>query len=258
MPEVSSPQHIVIIPLGCQAIDLEIFVENRLHTVSYREKDFASGCIEIYPTELPIRARSVSTTQIIEWFSCYLEPMFLAQIAYESVNPDRVELLQTPKKADLLIYQIGLALRKSLEEGGIGSRFYADLLATALSAHLLRHYSTRTHQFREHDDGLSKQKLRQAIEYMQAHLGEDLSLNGIATELEMSQYYFCHLFKKSTGMSPHQFLIWQRVERAKQFLKQPERTVASIAMECGFSSQSHFAKYFRQWTGMSPKQFRKL
>jgi AraC family transcriptional regulator len=194
----------------------------------------------------------------MEWIQCYLEPVFLAQIAYESVHSDRVELLPTMKKVDALIHNIGLALKASLEADGVSGRFYADSMATALSAHLLRHYSTRNHHFQDYEDGLSKQRLRQALEYIQAHLGEDISLSEIASELGMSQYYFCHLFKRSTGISPHQFLIHQRVERAKLLLKQPERTVLSIALECGFANQSHFARCFRQCTGMNPNQFRKL
>jgi AraC family transcriptional regulator len=131
-------------------------------------------------------------------------------------------------------------------------------MATALSAHLLRYYSTRNHQFREYENGLSKQKLKQAIEYIQEHLGENLSLSEIANELGISQYYFCHLFKRSTGMSAHQYLIQQRIEQAKHLLKQPEQTITAIALDCGFANQSHFAKYFRQYTGVNPKQFRKL
>ncbi|MBD2516613.1 helix-turn-helix transcriptional regulator [Nostoc sp. FACHB-973] len=257
LPEVSNPRHMVFIALGHQAIDLEFVFEGRLQTISYEEKDYASGCIEVVPTDLPYGVRSISTVQAIEWIHCYLEPTFLAQIAHESVNPDRVELLLTRKKVDLLIHQIGLALKSSLEVDGAGSRFYADSMATALSAHLLRHYSTRNHQFREYEDGLSKQKLRQAIEYIQAHLGENLSLGAIANELGISQYYFCHLFKRSTGMSPHQYLIHQRVEQAKHLLRHPGRTVTSVALDCGFANQSHFAKCFRQYTGMNPKEFRK-
>jgi AraC family transcriptional regulator len=256
-PEVSNLQHVLIIPLGHQSVDFEFAAEGRSQTVSYREKDFANGCIEIYPADLSYGARSISVVHSIEWLHCYLKPTFLAQIAHESVNPDLVELVLTWKKTDLLIHQMGLALRTSLEEDGVGSRFYADSIATAMSAHLLRHYSTRKHCFREHEDGLSKQKLRQATEYMQAHLSEDISLNEIANELGMSQYYFCHLFKRSTGISPHQFLIRQRVDRAKHLLKQPERTVISVALECGFANQSHFARCFRQCTGMNPNQFRK-
>jgi AraC family transcriptional regulator len=257
LPEIANPRHMVIIALGHQRFDLEFVSEGRLQTISYCEKDFSSGCIEIIPVSLPCGVRSISMTQSIEWMYCYLEPTYLAQIAYESVNPDRVELLLTRKTADLLIHQIGLALKSSLEEDGVGSRFYADSMATALSAHLLRYYSTRNYQFQEYEDGLSKQKLRQAIEYIEAHLGEDISLSDIANQLGMSQYYFCHLFKRSTGMSPHQYLIQQRVERAKHLLRQPERTITSVAMDCGFVNQSHFAKCFRRYTGMNPNQFRK-
>ncbi|EKQ68321.1 DNA-binding domain-containing protein, AraC-type [Leptolyngbyaceae cyanobacterium JSC-12] len=258
IPEVSSSQHIITISLGHhQGCDLEFVSEGRLQTISYHEKDFARGFIEIVPANSPCGIRSISVTQSIEWISFYLEPTFLAQIAYESVNPDRVELLLTRKKCDALIHQIGLALKSSLETVGVGGRCYADSMATAMAAHLLHHHSTRKHDFREHEDGLPKQKLRQAIEYIQAHLGEDLSLNDIANELGMSQYYFCHLFKRSTGISPHQFLIRQRVERAKLLLKQPERTITSVALECGFANQSHFARCFCQYIGMNPNQFRK-
>lgn len=257
LPEISNSQHIITIPLGHQAFDLELVSEGHSQTISYQARDYACGFIEVVPADFPYGIRSNCTVEGLEWIQCRLEPTFLAQIAHESVNSDRVELLLTLKKADPLIHHIGLALKASLEEDGGGSRFYADSMATALSAHLLRHYSTRNHQFREHEDGLPKQKLKQAIEYIQAHLSENLSLNDIANELGMSQYYFCHLFKRSTGMSPHQFLIRQRVERAKHLLKQPERTVTSVALDCGFANQSHLARYFRRYTGMNPNQFRK-
>lgn len=229
-----------------------------MQTVSYREEDYRNGYIEIYPADLPVSLNSHSTVSKMELIQCYLEPNLLAQTAHESGNSDRFELLLTLKKADLLITQICLALKASLEVDATGSRFYADSMAAALSAHLLQQYSTRKHHFREYEDGLSKKKLSQATEYIRAHLGENLSLSEVANELEMSQYYFCRLFKQSTGISPHQYLIRQRVEQAKHLLKNPERSIIWIALECGFANQSHFAKCFRQHTGMNPNQFRKL
>jgi AraC family transcriptional regulator len=256
LPEVSNAEHILTIPLGHQAIDLEFFLEGNLQTVSYRERDFASGCIEFVPANLPLRLHSHTSGEGMELIQCHLEPTFLATIAHESVNPDRVELLMASKKVDLLLCQFSLALKSSLETDGVGSRFYADSIATAMAAHLLRYYSTRRHRFAEYEDGLSKQKLKQALDYIQVHLDENLSLGEIANTVGMSQYYFCHLFKRSTGMSPHQYLIQQRVERAKHLLKRSERSITWVALECGFANQSHFAKRFRQHTGMNPKQFR--
>jgi AraC family transcriptional regulator len=258
LPELSSAQDMIIIPVCGQGFDYEMTLEGRLHKISHHQKDIANGCIQVMPADLPHSLYSSST---VEWIHCYLEPRFLSQIAYETVNPDRVGLLPALKKADPLIFQIGLSLRSCLEQDGIGNRFYADSMATALSAQLLRHYSTRKPRLQAYEDGLSSQKLGQAIDYIRTHLSADLSLSAIATELEMSQYYFCRLFKQSTGISPHQYLMQQRLEKAKTLLRQQlssKRTITCIAIECGFANQSHFARYFRQQMGMSPTQFREL
>jgi AraC family transcriptional regulator len=255
LPESYCPHHIVVIPIVDQPVDIEFRWEGRAQTEQVNASDYVQGCIEIFPANL---SHSGRWRQAVEFIHFYLEPTYLAQIAYEAVNPDRVELLLELKKPDLLIHQIGLALRASLEMDRVGNRFYADSLATALSAHLLHHYTTRQHRLPGYDEGLSRQKLRLAIDYIQANLGENLSLTEMANQLGMSQYYFCRLFKQSTGVSPHQFLIQQRVERAQQLLiKHPELTVTAIAMRCGFSSQSHLAKHFRKHTGLNPNQFRR-
>ncbi|MDX2242155.1 MAG: AraC family transcriptional regulator [Leptolyngbyaceae cyanobacterium bins.302] len=257
LPEIANPQHIVIIPVGHRSVEAEFLTEGHLHTFSFQEPDYAS-CIEFFPAELPYKIYATTESNLFEFIHCYLEPSFVAQIAPESVNPDRVELLLELKRPDLLIRQIGLALRQSLALDGIGSHFYADSMATALSAHLLRYYATRTHSFRTYEDGLSRHNLEQALEYIDVHLGENLSLSTIANELNMSQYYFCRLFKRSMGITPHQYLIQQRVERAKQLLKRSELTITAVALHCGFSGQSHLAKHFRKQTGLTPQQFRQL
>lgn len=258
LPELYNPQHIVIIPLGHRVVDIEFASEGRLQTVLYEANDYTKGCIQIFPADLPYKLNCNPEVKQVEFIHCYLEPTFLAQVAHEAVSLDRVELLLELKKVDRLLYEIGFALKADLEVDGIGNGFYADSLATAMAAHLLRHYSTRKHLFREYEDGLSQQNLQKTIEYINEHLNENLFLSDIANELEMSQYYFCRLFKQSTGVTPHKYLMQQRVERAKQLLKQPELTVTEVAIRCGFSHQSHLAKYFRLHTGVTPTQFRQL
>ncbi|MCY7323926.1 MAG: AraC family transcriptional regulator [Phormidesmis sp. CAN_BIN36] len=256
LPECYSKQHIIVIPTEYKAANnLEFASEGNRQTIHYDPGNRAKGLFGILPANLAYR---LCWNVDVEFLHCYIEPSFISHIAHESVNPDRVELALELKKADPLVCQIGHALTANLQIDGVGSRFYADSMATALAAHLLRHYSTSKHHFQEHEDGLSSVKLEQAIEYINTHLSENLSLVAIATELEMSQYYFCRLFKRSTGLTPHQYLIQQRVERAKQLLKQPELTIAHIAIKCGFANQSHLAKQFRQHTGLTPKQFCKI
>jgi len=257
LPELYNPQHIVIIPLGHNTVEIEFLSEGRLHDVLYEGKDY-QGCIQVFPANLPYKLTCKQQSNHVEFIHCYLEPSFLAQVAYEAVNPDRVELLLELKKIDQLIYQIGFALKADLEKDGVGDNFYADSIATALAAHLIRNYATRKHVLQEYEDGLSKRKLKQALEYINDHLIENVSLAAIADELGMSQYYFCRLFKQSTGITPYQYLIQQRIERSQQLLKQSEQTITEIALKCGFANQSHFAKCFGKHMGISPKQFRKL
>ncbi len=255
LPQFYQLQHIVIIPLMSHTVRAEFVLEGRLHKVQYHPKDYLHSYVEIYPGA--VRSK-ICWDKEVEFTHFYLEPAFVSQVAHETIDPDRVEILFEPKKSDVLLYQMCLALRADLDADGTGNGFYADSMATALAAHLLRHYSTRKHKLREHEDGLSRYRLAQAIEYINAHLSVNkLSLESIAAELHMSQFYFCRLFKQSMGMTPHQYLIQQRIERAKQLLRLPELTITRISEDCGFANQSHFAKYFRSRTGVSPQQFRK-
>ena len=255
LPETSSNQHIIYIALADEAANVEFTSEHGIQYARYGINEYANGCCGVLPAYLPYKVRWDINADFLH---LYIDPVFLSQIAPESVNPDRVEIPLELKRIDSLILQISLALKADLEVDGVGNGFYADSLTTALAAHLIRHYSTRKHVFRAYNDGLSKQKLKQAIEYVNEHLDENPSLAEIADELEMSQYYFCRLFKQSTGMTPHQYLIQQRVERAKLLLRQPGLTITEVAVKCGFTHQSHFAKYFRKITGFTPKQFRQF
>jgi len=255
LPELHSDQHVIFIPTKYETAGVELVTEGKQQTVQYEANNPTQSGFGILPANLPY---SLNWNVEVEFIHCYLEPSVLAQIAHESVNPDRVELPLLLWGTDPLVYQIGQALKADLEIDGIGRRFYADSLTTALAAHLLLHYSTRKHKLRAYNDGLPKEMLKQAIEYINTHLGENLSLAAMAAALHISPYYFCRLFKQSTGMSPHRYLMQQRLDRAKQLLRLPELTVTRIAIECGFANQSHFAKYFRRHTGVSPTQFRQM
>jgi AraC family transcriptional regulator len=96
----------------------------------------------------------------------------------------------------------------------------------------------------------------QVLDYLDAHLAQEIRLADLAQLLDMSQFHFSRLFKQSLGVSPYQYLLQQRVERAKRLLKQTEQSIMNIALKCGFSSHSHLSKQFRQLTGMSPKAYR--
>jgi AraC family transcriptional regulator len=145
LPEMASNQHIIFIPTTQKPASVEVCLEGRVQAVDFGLDEYAQGCFGILPAHLPFK---MGWNVEAEFFHFYLDPATLSQIAHESINPDQVELLLEVKRFDSLIIQIALALRADLEGDGMGNGFYADSLATAMSAHLIQHYSTRKHIFR--------------------------------------------------------------------------------------------------------------
>ncbi|KAM3092049.1 helix-turn-helix domain-containing protein [Phormidesmis sp. 146-12] len=173
--------------------------------------------------------------------------------AIDLLATDRAELIPQFGIQDGLIYQIGLALQAELKSQGSGSRLYAETLANTLAVHLLRHYATQPCSTPVYTGGLSQHRLHLVTDYINDYLERELSLNELAAIAQLSQHYFCRAFKQATGLSPHRYLIQQRVERAKHLLRQGEMTIGEVAIACGFTHQSHLHRHFKRLTGATPK-----
>ena len=183
---------------------------------------------------------------------------FLDQIATEteSLSPSRVELLPIIYQHDSHLEAIAQIFKREITQDDISTQLYIDTLATQFAIHLLRHYCAFKPKLKQYQGGLSRHRLRRAIAYIQNHLAEDISLAEIAQEIDMSHHHFCRLFKQSTGSSPYQYVLGQRVERAKQLLLQNQLSIAEVAQEVGFSEQSQLTRHLKRATGLTPKQLR--
>jgi AraC family transcriptional regulator len=104
--------------------------------------------------------------------------------------------------------------------------------------------------------GLPGYRLKCVLDYISAKLADDLSLSHLAAVAGMSPHYFSELFRQSTGCSPHHYVLMQRIERAKQQLRDPERSIINVSLNAGFQNPSHFARMFRRFVGASPSMFR--
>lgn len=96
-----------------------------------------------------------------------------------------------------------------------------------------------------------------AIAYIQEHLTEKLTVDSVAAHAGYSAGYFSHLFAEETGMSPYQFIVKCRVERAQQLLQTTRLTVQEVAFQTGFGSAANFCYTFRRLTGESPHEYRR-
>jgi AraC family transcriptional regulator len=97
--------------------------------------------------------------------------------------------------------------------------------------------------------------LCRTIDFIREHLSEDVSLATLSADVGMSKFHFCHLFKASTGLSPHQFLNRERIQRARLLLAEHRLSLVEIANELGFSDQSHFTRTFHAVVGVTPAQY---
>ncbi len=185
-----------------------------------------------------------------------IAPTLLEQVGQDLVNCDRIELIpHYMTEQDILIQGIFSALRQELEFGKIGGYLLIDSLKTALAIHLLRNYCTTQPRLSSYADGLSKPKLEQVREYINEHLHEDIKLIELAAIAQISPYHFLRVFKQSMGITPHQYILQRRIDKAKYLLRDRELSIAQIALGVGFCDQSHFTRCFKRLMGMTPKQF---
>ena len=105
--------------------------------------------------------------------------------------------------------------------------------------------------------GQKAEQLKPALEYIETHYGQGITLETLARLTGMSPKYFCRFFKTIVHRSPIDYVNYYRVECASHFLTSGDMTVAEIAQHCGYNDSSFFIKQFRKYKGTTPKQYRK-
>ena len=175
-----------------------------------------------------------------------LAPSFMQHAAHEFTGAAPLGLRNQPAVRDRQILHLGLALQAELEAGCPAGRLYGEALATALAVHLLPRYAVCPPQLRSYRGGMPQARLRRVREHMQAHPDQELSLVVLAAVAQMSPYYFSRLFKQSTGLSSHRYLL---------HLTNPRRRIAQVRDAPGFPHQRHFATVFRTLVGMTLREY---
>ncbi len=244
--------HVICMSLAPRPVRLRQIQGDKSYTGLYGKGDFC-----ITPAEAPFFARWESDDRLLQ---IRIASRFIEQVAGEALamNPDRLEVIPEFRTRDPQLESLVMLLLAELKQNNLGGRLYVESLTNVLVVQLLRQYSTSKPHLSVYEGGLPQRQLLQVLEYMHEHLDQDIKLADLAGFLGMSQFHFSHLFKQAIGTSPYQYLLQQRIERAKQLLKQTDQSIMEIALECGFSSHSHLSKQFRQLTTMTPKAYRML
>jgi AraC family transcriptional regulator len=241
-------QHSLVItdPKSC-------FQAERLLDGKFKHYAHGNGRVDLIPAFL---SHWTNWDREVEFSVIAICPTLLNQTTQELIQCE-IELIPQLAIDDPVIQQLALALKTEIQTGCMSGRLYGESLGTALAARLVRNYAVSKPSLEFKANCLPRSQLERVIDYMKANLTQDLSILDLATLTGMSASHFSRSFKRSVGFSPYQYLMQQRVERAKQLLKQQAISISDIALDCGFANQTHLTKVFRQMIGMTPKAYQK-
>ena len=158
---------------------------------------------------------------------------------------------------DLIMFHLAEVLQPLLESPGLASSMFLEHIAMAFHEHVIATYGDQHPSRRLRGYGLAPRQIRLVKDFIETNLGGNPSISDLARESGLSASYFAEAFKRTTGISPHQWLLKRRVERAKAMLRDTDSSLATISSKCGFFDQSHFSRVFIRFEGSAPGDWRR-
>jgi AraC family transcriptional regulator len=156
-----------------------------------------------------------------------------------------------------VLRQTVIKLKAVLEGGQSTSRYYAESIGSVLAHELLCLNKDIADTGRATRGGLASWQQRILRDYLEANLGERISVSKLAEMVRLSPYHFSRAFKQTFGMPPHRYATSRRMEHAKTMLANGELSVTQIALEVGFGEISSFTAAFRKIAGQTPTRYRR-
>lgn len=238
----------------------KMLIEQQRSNGSWSALPFNQGDLMLQPggSVFPeVRWRSLSA-EPMQTLQIHLDSELFARTAGEITDRDPAQLRLYGRAGfqDPLLVQVSLALWRELEHPTATGRLYAQTAAQMLAVHLLRYYTAPAQEIKESIQGLSPRQVGQVTDFVLAHLEQDLSLSALAEQIGFSPYHFARQFRRATGESPHQFVLNQRIERARQLLQEADLPLAQVALASGFANQSHLTQAFKRALGLTPATYR--
>lgn len=149
------------------------------------------------------------------------------------------------------------ALARAIAEECASPAALHDLFGEGLVSALLALLFEVPRDAQRRRPGLSRQQLAQVTEFIEAHCFEPIRLADLAALAKLSETYFSHAFKASTGLPPHRWQMQARIRKVQALLLRDELNLTQIAASAGFADQAHFTRVFKRHVGLTPAEWRR-
>lgn len=243
-----------LIALQLQACpDFDLYADGRL----IRPREFEAGAVAIFDLRANL---AIDRRDPFHAVDLYIPRKSLDALAEDANSPAIDELQHEPGKAlrDPVARHLLLSIRPALAAPEQASELFVDHLAMALATHVAHAYGGMRPKADAKSATLAPWQERRAKELLAANLTGGITLADLAKACELSTRHFTRAFRGSMRMSPHEWLLRLRIEKAKSLLASSRRVLADIALECGFADQSHFTRVFQRSVGSSPGAWQRL
>ena len=222
------------------------------------ETEFEAGHVSMHPAFTPVRWQWDTR---LSFAMLYLDVDFLDRVAHQVFDLSSWEfrLRSVERQRDPLVTQIAGLLSREALNSDQASALLAESMAMQLAVHLIRHYGEQPRPAVAEQNPLPPRAVLLASEFIHDNYARDISLADIARAAHLSPFHLARQFKKSTGMTPHQYLVAVRVNSARSLLSAGAgaKSLADVAAAVGFSDQSHLTRHFKRQLGLTPRQLKK-
>ncbi|MGY4311977.1 helix-turn-helix transcriptional regulator [Bradyrhizobium sp. JR3.5] len=215
---------------------------------------FRRGVVIIIPSGSSSRWDIPKPVDVVQ---LYLPRSTLKRVADEAEAATSIDLLERTAHPDPITSRLLLSAADVLEGNGTLDLLFRHQLTDLLATRLLAAHTGSPTTLQPTAGGLSPTTLRRTIERLRSDSDADVSLAALASDAGLSRFHFCRAFKESTGFSPHAWLRQHRLERAMNMLRDTDASIAWVAAELGYASQTAFAAAFRRLTGETPSDWRR-
>jgi AraC family transcriptional regulator len=242
--EAAGLHHYVSLNVDDRPITLEVKGERG----DFRRVVLRRGAAWVCPADDVV---SVHLNSNFRYVRMSVDPLYFDRVVTaDSGSP--VELRRTFGIVEPQIAHIAGALVAESDAGNPGGLAFVEALATGLSHQMALHAGVRKPITPQLRGGLSTVAKRRAIELMDAKLDSNLSVELLASEVDLSPAHFARAFRETFGLPPHRYLLHLRLERARHMLDAENAVLSDVAQRVGFADQAHFTRFFKREYGVTP------